>query len=96
MTQGTMSNNWGSSSCPGSNRPATPASVGNALPRHDTLLQLLGAKLEPVGILWRKMVEICQRPAFGTPEVTALAMGAALAFAAIDRWYGLSGRIAPI
>jgi hypothetical protein len=31
-----------------------------------------------------------------TPEVVVLAVAAALAFAAIDLWYGLSGRISPI
>ena len=31
-----------------------------------------------------------------TPEVTTLAAGTAIAFAAIDLWYSLSGRIAPI
>jgi hypothetical protein len=30
------------------------------------------------------------------PEVVALAAGAALAFAGIDLWYGLTGQIAPI
>jgi hypothetical protein len=31
-----------------------------------------------------------------TPEITTVAAGAAIAFAAIDLWYGLSGHIAPI
>jgi hypothetical protein len=31
-----------------------------------------------------------------TPEVVVLAAGSATAFAGIDLWYGLSGRISPI
>lgn len=31
-----------------------------------------------------------------SPEIVVLAAGSALAFAAIDLWYGMNGRIAPI
>lgn len=36
------------------------------------------------------------RNRLGDSEVLLLAVGSALAFAAIDLWYGLSGRISPI
>jgi hypothetical protein len=59
----------------------------------DWLVHMVGLLAAAIGLVLGVSV---RRGSVQTPEVTLLAISSALAFAAIDLWYGLTGRISPI
>jgi hypothetical protein len=59
----------------------------------DWLVHMVGLLAAAIGLVLGVSV---RRGSVQTPEVTLLAISSALAFTAIDLWYGLTGRISPI
>jgi hypothetical protein len=59
----------------------------------DWLVHMVGLLAAAIGLVLGVSV---RRGSVPTPEITLLAMSSALAFAAIDVWYGLIGRISPV
>jgi ABC-type branched-subunit amino acid transport system permease subunit len=59
----------------------------------DWLVHMVGLLAAAIGLVLGVSV---RRGSVQTPEITLLAISSALAFAAIDLWYGLTGRISPI
>src|SRR5687768_18441525 len=58
----------------------------------DWLVHMVGLLAAAIGLVRGVSARRAQVP---SAEITLLAVSSALAFAAIDLWYGLSGRIAP-
>jgi len=59
----------------------------------DWLVHMVGLLAAAIGLVLGVSV---RRGSVQTPEITLLAISSALAFAAIDLWYGLIGRISPV
>src|SRR5688572_7749977 len=59
----------------------------------DWLVHMVGLLAAAIGLV---LAVSARRIQVQSAEITLLAVSSALAFAAIDLWYGLSGRISPI